>query len=234
MAEKKESKDVKIKKKKWLPIYAPSLFGNNVIGETLVSSSEELMGKPLVANVMALTGEMKKQHINVKFKVMSVKDNAGVADLIGYQVSPSSIRRIVRRRHERIDDSVLYVTKDNKYMRIKTLFITKSKTKRSVTTKLKRYSQRILVGFIKERSYLDAVRAILTGELQDTAKRALSKIYPLRICDVRVMALEKAPKTAFGESVAPAADAEALQKEDAADADEKSGSSETADLGKKE
>jgi ribosomal protein S3AE len=203
MATKKSDKD-KLKKKRWLPIISPELFGNEPIGESLVTNVEEMMGKPLTTNMMNLTSEIKKQNINVKFKVMSLKENTAVAELIGYHVSPSSIRRLVRRRHNRLDDSYKYTTSDNVVIQIKTLLITKTKTHRSTGSAIKKLAQKTIALFVKERPYLVVCKAILTGELQDTLRKTLSKIYPLKICDIRVFQLISGVATSQSKTEEPA------------------------------
>ncbi|MEM4268462.1 MAG: hypothetical protein QXK37_06570 [Candidatus Woesearchaeota archaeon] len=195
--EKKSDKDLaKWKRKKWFPIVAPSMFGNMVVGETLVLTPEQMIGKPLVSNLMGLTNDMKKQNINVKFVVTSIKDQTGLAELVKYEISPSSIRRLVRRKHSRIDCSNVYETKDNRKVKIKTLFITKVKVKRSIGTALRKQSQKLLTEHLKGLQYEDFCKELISGKLNDEMKRNLSKTYPLRICDIRVMELQKKTENA--------------------------------------
>ncbi|MBI2659050.1 hypothetical protein HYX05_03050 [Candidatus Woesearchaeota archaeon] len=50
----------KLKKKQWFQIIAPKQFENAVIGETLVYSPSQMLGKTLSHSLMNLTNDMKR------------------------------------------------------------------------------------------------------------------------------------------------------------------------------
>ena len=60
-------------KRKWFPIYAPTMFNNQLLGETFVWETETIPEKHLTINLMSLTGNPKKQNYDVFFKVVDVK-----------------------------------------------------------------------------------------------------------------------------------------------------------------
>jgi len=49
-----------IKKKKWVPIQAPKLFNEQIIGESLVGEAQELVGRRATVSLMTLTGDPQK------------------------------------------------------------------------------------------------------------------------------------------------------------------------------
>ena len=69
MAQKKETGQLKWKRKKWHAILAPTPFGEQQIAETLALDPEELVGRTVEINLMHLTKNMKRQNFNMKFKV---------------------------------------------------------------------------------------------------------------------------------------------------------------------
>ncbi|PIN73801.1 hypothetical protein COV22_01385, partial [Candidatus Woesearchaeota archaeon CG10_big_fil_rev_8_21_14_0_10_47_5] len=90
--------DVKLvkKKKKWITILAPKLFGG-VLGESCVTESSEAMSKTVNANLMSLTNDIKHQAINIKFKVTEIVGDKAATEPVSYEFSPAAIKRIVRR-----------------------------------------------------------------------------------------------------------------------------------------
>jgi ribosomal protein S3AE len=105
---------VKKKKKVLLSIYSPESMGNLSLGESFVYEKEELIGKTLSLNLATITNDMKKQNINVTFKVIGVADNKGKTELIDYVLVSSYIKRMIRRSREKIEDSFLARTRMEK------------------------------------------------------------------------------------------------------------------------
>lgn len=196
MAERKKAKtEPKKRKKHWFQIVASRQFNHREIGETTVYSPEDVMGKTASVNLMNLVNDIKKQHINVKFRVNEVKDNTGYTELISYQIVPTHIKRIVRRNTEKLGDSLLIHTKDGKPLRIKPLLVTRAKTKSSVLKALRQKARAYLNHYIRRISYTILVNDLVTSKLQSSMYRYLRKTYPLKTCEIRVMevASEKKP-----------------------------------------
>ncbi len=183
------------KKKKLLPIYADKIFNNTLLGETMVETSQALMGRGISMNLMVLTGDMKKQSVTVKFKVNRVENNKAVADLVGYYLSFASVKRFVRRGKDRIDLSFTGKTADYKTVRIKPILITKSSTTRAVLTSLRKNCFVLTTNFLKETKYNDVFNAVISNRLQKLLNDNLRKIYPLRTVEIRVLELEKTKAT---------------------------------------
>lgn len=179
------------RKKKLLPIYADKIFNNTLLGETMVETSQALMGRGISMNLMVLTGDMKKQNVTVKFKVNRVENNKAVADLIGYYLSFASVKRMVRRGKDRIDLSFTGKTADHKLVRIKPILITKSSTTRAVLTSLRKNCFVLTTNFLKETKYNDVFSAVISNRLQKFLNDSLRKVYPLRTVEIRVLELEK-------------------------------------------
>ena len=182
---------VKGKKKLVYNIIAPKIFKNIVIGKTLASDPNSLIGRTLVVNLMSLTDNVKSQSINVKFRINKVEKDNAHAIIIGYEMVPPSVKRVVRRGRDRIDLSSSCITSDKIKVRVKPLLITKSKSKGSVLTTLRRTTSKLLKKYISSKKYNEFVKELINHKLQDNIKSQLNKIYPLRICEIRVMEIEK-------------------------------------------
>ncbi len=187
----KKSKLAKPKKKKWYAIKAEGMFNNAVLGETYVAEPGLMLGKHLKVNLMALTGNIRKQNVNVKFVVKDVKDNNGLARITGYYYSPSSIKRLVRRDRDRVDLSFIIFTKDRQYLRIKPLLITKSNTSRSVLTALRKKTIYFLRENAKSLSAEELFEKIIDESIQRELKKFLNNLYPLRTCQIKSAYISK-------------------------------------------
>lgn len=188
---KPEKKTITKLKKKWFQIVAPRLFYEEEIGETLLEDPRLMIGKNITINLMSLTGDPKRQNINIKFVVDSLQGDKAGTQVVGYEVVPSSIKRMVRRGRNRIDTSYLFETADNKIVRIKPFLLTKSATKGSAMRALQRIMHEFLLTTVKNLDYDTLVKDIVSYNLQNSLRETLSKIYPLAACGIRVMKLEK-------------------------------------------
>ena len=187
------------KKKRWFQLIAPKMFNNQTLGETLVAEPDKMMKKPIKVSMMSLTGDMKKQHINIKFEVYNISENKAYTKVVGYEFGPASIKRLVRRRRKRVDDSYLCNTKDNIKVRIKPFFVTRAETNKSVMTSMRKLSKAFIEKFAAERKCDDLIYDIIDYRLQRELRKVLAKIYPLRTCEIRNFSIVKQKK--FGEEV---------------------------------
>ena len=174
-------------KKQWLPILAPKIFQNAVLGETFVYEPEQMVGKGIIKNLMHLTNDAKRQNINVKFRIVNVQNGKAFTDVLGYYMIQSSVRRLVRRNIEKISMSFSCKTSDNKDLQIKPLLITRAATTGSVASKIRKNTQDFLIKYIRAISYDNFINDLVNHKLQSSLKRDMSKIYPLRVCEIRSM-----------------------------------------------
>jgi len=202
----------KVKKKRWFEIYAPALFNEQPVGETFIVEKEMAVGKTIKVNLMELMRDIKKQHILVKLKVIEVKDTKAITEVMSYEIVPSAIKRQVRRRRDKLDDSFMCRTGDKKLVKIKPIMLTAFNAKGSVQTTLHRAMRRILAGTLKRLSYDDILRDLVSGKLQNYLKDNLSRVYPLRYCEIRYCGIALKPSRIIVGETDYADDLERLQK----------------------
>ena len=174
-------------KKKWLSIVAKGEFNNVKLGESLVATPQHLLNKYLKINLMTLTNDPKKQGITVRFAVKNVDGNTGVAELVGYQMNTSHIKRLVRKAIKRIDDSFILKTKDNVSYEVKPLLIARHKTTQSVATTIRKRVRELLQNSFQNMTSEDVFMYVITNKLQMDVKNDVRKIYPLAISEIRVL-----------------------------------------------
>jgi len=181
---------LKKKKKKWVTIYASSEFNNIDIGETLVVEQNEVLGKTLEVNLADLTNDIKKQNILLTFAANKIQDQKVVCDIIGYELSPSYVKRVIKRARSKIEDSFLCSTKDDVKVRLKPVILTRSKAKGSILTLLRHKSRDYFVNNVKKQTYNEILADIMSHNLQKGLKEELKKIYPVSLTELRIFKKE--------------------------------------------
>ena len=180
-----------VKRKRWYELIAPRLFNEQVLGETLSAEPEQVIGRAATINLMNLTKDIKKQNINVTFRVQEVTGLKAHTDLIEYHIIPTSIKRLVRKGKEKVEDSFLAVTKDNRTVRVKPLIICRSNTVRSVSTDVKEATRKMTEEILKQIDYYQFIKDIITQKFQRALRQQVNKIYPVKIVDIRMIKLIK-------------------------------------------
>ncbi|MBI2654331.1 hypothetical protein HYX02_06005 [Candidatus Woesearchaeota archaeon] len=184
----------KLKKKQWYPIIAPNQFNNVVIGETLVYEPGQMLGKTLSHSLMNLTNDSKRQNVNIHFKVTEVEGDKAKTSIIGYEIIPSSVKRFVRRNSEKMDVAFTCETADNILLRVKPLVITKADVKGSVAAKMRNNIAAFLSKTIKKMKYDEVIGDLISHKLQAAMRENFSKIYPLKVCEIRYAGIEAREK----------------------------------------
>jgi len=200
-AKGKASKTIdKWKRKKWHVLVAPKMFREVVIGESITDDPSLLIGKTITQNLMTLTNDLRKKDCEVTFKVVDYKEQAGITEIIKFEILPSAIKRRVRRARDRLDDSFLAKTQDDKLVRVKPFIVTISNTKSSIQRDLRAGMRRFLVAYINSTTFETAMTDIISSKLQKDMHEKLRKVYPLKFCEIRK--LEIAPETRKNKNVA--------------------------------
>ena len=191
MAKSKSKQKVEAswKRKRWFQLLAPEVFNNQVIGESLVLEASELANRTVELSMMTLTGDIKKQNINVKFRVISTHDNKAQTEVIGYGLTTASLKRFVRRRRDRVDASFVCRTKDSRPIRLKPFIMTAHNASASVTSALRLKCIDFLIREVAKMPYKQVVREVVQGRLQGRMRDSLKKIYPLRSTAIRTLEL---------------------------------------------
>ncbi|RME31563.1 hypothetical protein D6789_02315 [Candidatus Woesearchaeota archaeon] len=190
MAKKVVKKAGKAKiKKKWVPILAPKSFNNQTLGETHVASPEAAIGKTINANLMHLTGDMRKQGIEIRFDVVKVQDGKALTAVTGYELLPANLKRIVRRGRTKIADSFITRTATKRRVRIKPLIITTSHTSARTCTAIRHAVRAKLKELAGGMSFEKLVQELIGFKIQRAIKDAATPIHPIKTAEIRVCTL---------------------------------------------
>lgn len=189
MAKKRAT--TKVRKKMWVPIHAPRQFNEQLVGETTVYEVQDCLGKDITINMMALTRDMKKQHVNVSFKVNTVKNSMAYTEFTGYKLAPAFLKRLIRRNRNKVTDSFIVITKDKKNVRVKPLLITRGLAPRSTLTQLKSEMHKQISIYAKKNDFDNIANDVIMNKMQRTMKGTLQKIFPVKSLEIRNMKIEK-------------------------------------------
>ena len=181
----KSQQELKKKKKKWIPILASKEFNNQEIGETYVEESEQAVGRIVEINLMMLTRDPKKQNFNVKFKINEVKNDQAHTELMAYSMQVAQLKRITKNGKNKVEDSIVYKTRDNINIVIKPILLTKALTYKTTLQLLRKHCREFLIKYTTNTTYLQIMKDITSGNLQKDIKGGIKKQYPITSCIIK-------------------------------------------------
>jgi len=180
----------KVKKKQWVPILAPKSFDHIPLGESHVGDKEQLLTKSVTANLMTLTDDPRKQSFNIRFDVTSVKDGKAYTQIVAMTMSPSSIKRLIRRGRDKVDDSFVLRIAGNRLVRVKPVLVSNTKASKSAQTELRLTTRKRLRDLYAKMRFDDIVREAVEGKTQRLIRDLCSKTHPLRSVDLRELTIQ--------------------------------------------
>lgn len=207
--DQKKISRVKSKRKTWFKIFSPKLFGEKEVGEIYLAGIDKALGRSLKINLRELSGNPTDQNIYIDLKITAVDGSTLKTTILGYHLTSTYVKRMVRKNADRIDDYLVLKTKEGQEVILKLLAITRNKVQRSVKTELKRQLKELLKEEIKKGSFDDFMGNLVKQKTQGSIKKKLHKIYPLKEFSVRVLKFKKGQL----KKEAPSEELIALEKE---------------------
>ncbi len=176
---------VSIVKKRWYSLQAPKVFNDFIFGETLAGEPELLVGRSVRGNLSTILRGGKRQSMDGKFRIVEVKGNNCMTELVSLEILPSNVKRIVKRAKMRVDDSFVVETKDDVKIRLKPMLLVKDDVQHGVLTALRVSCQNYFTRVAKENSFNEFTNKVVLGELYKDLKNELKKIYPVAVVEMR-------------------------------------------------
>lgn len=178
---------LKKKKKSWMSILAPKEFNSMELGECYVTDGQEALKKNLVVSLSNLIGNMKKQNVKVTFKVVKVENGKAIAEIIGYNLVNSYVKRISRKERSKIEMSFDAETKDGIKVRIKPIIVTKNKVLGSALTALRKGIETFVHEEFKKNDYDSIINSLFANKFQKDLSASLKKTAPVQIADIKTL-----------------------------------------------
>ncbi len=130
------------------------------------------------------------------FEIVAMKGDQAHTVPKKFAMTPASIKRLVRRGVTRIDDSFICLTKDGVPVRLKPFLLTRTECVNSIGTNLRMNARAFISEAVKSRDFDTLVNDIISKKLLREMSVILSKIYPLKICEMRSLVKEPTRKEA--------------------------------------
>jgi ribosomal protein S3AE len=136
-----------------------------------------------------LTRSLRGKSMLIKFKVNFKDDNLTTSPK-EIKLMPYFLRRMMRKGTNYVEDSFSTQCEDAQ-IRIKPFLITRRKVSRAVRKALREKAREELINYVKDRPSMVLFEEILKNLLQKRLSLRLKKIYPLSLCEIRVLKVEK-------------------------------------------
>ena len=106
------------------------------------------------------------------------------------KVLPSFLRRMIRKGTNYIEDSFSTECKDA-IVKIKPFLITRRKISRKIRGVLRKKAREEIINYAKDKKSSEIFEDVIKGDIQKYLSTTLKKIYPLSLCEIRILKVEK-------------------------------------------
>ncbi len=175
----------KWKEKNWYTINAPDYLGGKEISLSIGNSPETMVGRKIEVPVSDFTGNFKRANAKMIFKVLSCQGSKCSSEFVGHSLSDDYIRRMVRRRKERIDVIKEVATSDNVEMVLKVVIVTDGKLTTSKRSEIRKAVEVFLVEKAVTMPYGEIAKYVIGDEIYGDIVNATKDIYPIKKIEVR-------------------------------------------------
>jgi ribosomal protein S3AE len=132
-----------------------------------------------------LTRLLKGKSMMLTLKV-KVEGNEAIATPNKVVLMPYFLRRMIRKGTNYVEDSFSAECQDAN-LKIKPFLITRRKVSRAVRAALRTKAKEELINYVKDRTAEELFDEMLKNQIQKPLSLKLKKIYPLALCEIRVL-----------------------------------------------
>jgi ribosomal protein S3AE len=183
MAKKPRTAKVITRRKKFIKVDIP--LTNSTI-ELIGNSPQELEDTTIKLD---LTRQLKGKSVEAVVKI-DIVDEKAVAKPIKIKLMPYFIRRMIRKRISYVEDSFETPSQES-MIRIKPFLITRKRVSRVVRKTLRNKARNWIEDYIAERKDSEIFNEILSNRMQKPLSLTLKKTYPLSLCEIRVLEVQR-------------------------------------------
>ncbi len=166
-------------KRKFVEVSIPFLSTSVEILQT-----ENMAGKVIKLD---LTKFLKGKSYEASFIIK--KDKELTTEIKSLVLLQSYLIRLIRKGTSYVEDSFLCKTKEGA-VRVKPFFITRTKVVRSIRKRLRDTARDYITKYAENLNTSDFFASVTTAKLQRELGKILKKIYPLALCEIRVVKRE--------------------------------------------
>lgn len=172
----------KFRGKEWFQIHAPKFLGEGVVGETPAMDAEMVKGRVVESNLFELMNDPGRSYIKLFFKIDSVNGSNAYTKFLGHECTRDFISRIVQKRTGIVETNDVLQLADGK-LRVKAVAICNRPTQDNINKKIRKMIGEMLSA---EKPTIEKfVQDFISGKTQNAIRNEISKIYPIRIFELR-------------------------------------------------
>ncbi len=175
----------KWKSKSWYRIIAPEIFDGVVVGETVASDPESLLGRVTEISLQDLTGDFSRTHIKVQLKINGIRGGECQSRFIGHNMTTDYIRRLTRRRRSKIEAVFTTRTKEGYRVRVKPLSITNKRINSSVKRSIRKKQKEVIEEMASNSRLGEFANKLLFGDMAKKLANECKEVYPLKQVEIR-------------------------------------------------
>ena len=176
----------KWKEKSWYEVVAPSYISDKPLGETPASEPEKLYGRVIEMAKMGVVEDLYYDiNLKVRFKITKVEGNVCRTEFVGHEIAKEQIRSQIRRNRSKIEAIQNIVTKDKARLRVSSIVITPMRCGSSTQKIIRKTIVDIIRDIGKKQNFVDFAKNMVGGSISSDIKKAVGKIYPVVLVDVR-------------------------------------------------
>ncbi|PIN77070.1 hypothetical protein COV15_03280 [Candidatus Woesearchaeota archaeon CG10_big_fil_rev_8_21_14_0_10_34_12] len=153
----------------------------------IIPTLVEQLGKRKVR--MDLTRNLHGKNMEAVFGIKIEKGKA-IAYPVELKLLPFYIRKMLRKSISYVEDSLIVKSAD-KTLKIKPFLITRKRVSRAVRASLRQQLKTEIENFCKNLEAEDILIEVMNGKIQKTISQKLKKTYPLSLCEIRRISIEK-------------------------------------------
>ncbi|MEM3676203.1 MAG: 30S ribosomal protein S3ae [Thermoplasmataceae archaeon] len=180
----KKGKD-KWKEKQWFTLMAPDYLGGKELIMSLGSGPDSMVGRRIEVPVSDFTGNFKRSSAKIIFKVTSCQGSKCSTEFVGHAISDDYVRRMVRRRKERIDIIKSLETSDKSLVVVKIVIVTDGKLTGTKRIEIRNAVDQFLTDKLSPMSFGDFAKYIIGDDIYNDLVNATKDVYPLKKIEIR-------------------------------------------------
>jgi small subunit ribosomal protein S3Ae len=173
------------KTKKWYDVLAPTMFGEQKIGETFSADPKNVIGRTIEVPLSTLIGNFSKQHITLKFQVTDVHEKTAKTRFVGHSITREYMRSLIRRKTTRIEGVSDVVTKDGVKVRVKAIALALGRAQMQQEKLIRKIMHEVASNQAKNLDLDRFSYDVVVGKIPSAMYRGAGKIYPLKRLEVR-------------------------------------------------
>jgi small subunit ribosomal protein S3Ae len=172
------------KAKQWYDIYAPPMFGKQLIGGTPADDPKKLVGRTVDVSGKELSGDFKKSHLKLYFKINEVSGKEAHTEFLCHEVSRSYMRAQIRRRNTKVETITDIITKDGKKIRVTVAGLCYRTTTNQQEAALRKAISESMMQSAAHLTLEQFVQELFLSKVASDAFRNAKNVYPLRRIEI--------------------------------------------------